>query len=258
MKIALVQMVCKPGAVAENLSAMLAKIHAAAAEGAKLVVLPEMADTGYEMTAIAAHAEGGESRRVIGAAAKQAGVHVVAGIGSRVEGKLYNTAVAFSPAGEVLAEYRKVHLFTSQPIHEERWFAAGDRAVTFQLGPWRCGLMICYDVRFPELARTLVLAGANLLIVPTAWPAPRIAHWQALTVARAIENQCYLIGANRVGTDGPTTFGGSSTCVDPQGNVTRADPGEQLLTADIELQKVLDFRSAIPCAQHRRPDVYRT
>jgi predicted amidohydrolase len=126
------------------------------------------------------------------------------------------------------------------------------------MGGFKWGLMICYDLRFPELSRTLALQGAEVLAVCSAWPLSRISQWEALLRARAIENQAYVIGANRTGRDRAFTFGGTSLIIDPLGNVvSQGRPGaEELLTADIENAAIESARKAIPVFEHRRPDLY--
>ena len=117
--------------------------------------------------------------------------------------------------------------------------------------------IICYDIRFPELARKLALNGAQLLFVPAEWPHPRLHHWRTLLTARAIENQMYVIACNRVGRSGETSFFGHSMIINPWGEiVTEADENEQIVTAEIDLELVAKVRSTIPVFEDRRPDVY--
>ncbi|MCB0669497.1 MAG: hypothetical protein KDC80_26915, partial [Saprospiraceae bacterium] len=120
------------------------------------------------------------------------------------------------------------------------------------------GLMICYDTRFPEMARSLALAGAEIIIVPTAWPFPRVEHWQLLSRARAIENQCYVVTANRVGKDGQAIFCGNSRVIDPHGVVvsSASEDQEEIIYAEIKRDKLDFIRTRMPVFEHRRPDVY--
>jgi predicted amidohydrolase len=192
----------------------------------------------------------------LSSSAKAQSLWVVAGIAEKDGEDLYNTAIVLNPEGVVHARYRKIHLYYPSG---EGIFKPGDDLVTFVIKDFRIGLMICYDVRFPELARSLALQGVDLLIVPTAWPFPRVEHWQVLTRARAIENQCYLIGANRIGVDGSASFCGNSRIIDPHGVVvsSASEDQEEVIFAEIH-QETTDFiRNRMPVFEHRRPEVYR-
>ena len=131
------------------------------------------------------------------------------------EGRVFNTFALFDARGETRAVYRKVHLF--QLMGEQRWLTPGDCVVVAGLDWGKAGLAICYDLRFPELFRRCALEGASLLLVPAAWPKARVAHWQTLLRARAIENQYFVAGCNCVGAAKRETFGGRSAVVDPGG-----------------------------------------
>jgi predicted amidohydrolase len=123
----------------------------------------------------------------------------------------------------------------------------------------RDGLAICYDLRVPELFRRYALEGAKIVIIPAEWPIARIEHWRALLIARAIENQCYVIAANAAGQTGDTVFGGHSMIVDPWGKIIIEGSDEpNLLTVDIELDRVDEVREAIPVFEDRRPETYET
>ena len=136
------------------------------------------------------------------------------------EGRVYNTAYVFDRQGACLAAYDKTHLFT--PMGEHEHYAAGDHLTTFSLDGHKCGLLICYDLRFPELFRTLALQGVELLLLPAQWPAARRYHWETLTAARAIENQFFLAACNSCGTAGETVFGGASRILGPRGELLAA------------------------------------
>lgn len=122
--------------------------------------------------------------------------------------------------GARLAAYDKTHLFT--PMGEHEHYAAGDHLTTFSLDGHKCSLLICYDLRFPELFRTLALQGVELLLLPAQWPAARRYHWETLTAARAIENQLFLAACNSCGTAGETVFGGASRILGPRGELLAA------------------------------------
>jgi predicted amidohydrolase len=270
MKIALIQMRCELGDVSANLAEIGRSVAAAGAAGADVVVFPEMADTGYEMQTIlrTAGPVDGAARAAVAASAARHGVWVIAGLSLREGERVFNTAVVFDRAGVVRAEYRKMHLFSGQPVCEDRHLSAGERAVTFDLdGQFAAGLMICYDVRFPELARCLVIeGGAGLLLCPTAWPGARIGHWQTLTAARAIENLAYFVGVNRAGADAGLPFGGASVAVAPWGerlamgdvfaSAEGAGAAPGILTCELDVSRLTESRRNSGVLRDRRPKLY--
>jgi len=262
MKIALAQVECKLGDVFGNLQMMRDCIDRAAADGADMIVFPEMCDTGYEMQTILRHAAtaDGAPRREICASAARHRVWVVAGLSLREGERVFNTAVVFDRAGAIAGEYRKSHLFTGAPVCEHEHLAAGDSLVVLPVEGFRVGLMICYDMRFPEVARSLTLSGAELIVAPTAWPVARIGHWTTLTAARAIENLAYVIAVNRVGIDSGLQFGGSSQAVAPWGEPLCQAGGikPQIVTATVDLAAVRDARQSSRVLRDRRPEIYRT
>jgi predicted amidohydrolase len=259
LTVAAAQMDCTAGDPDANTAAMVAWTERAAREGADLVVFPELADTGYDLrlAADAARRADGRPLQALRGAAAGAGIAVVAGLSEWDGARVYNTQVAIAPGGEVLARYRKVHLFALAPGDESRVFAAGDAQATFALHGWRVGLAICYDLRFPEAFRSPDAAD-DLLVVSAAWPLARIAHWRTLMLARALENQAFAVGANRAGADGRADLGGRSLVVSPTGDVlAEADTtGERLLAATLDRADAERFRQAIPTRQHARPDTY--
>ena len=180
---------------------------------------------------------------------------IIAGISERTTAGIYNVAVAINPQGLMIANYRKVHLYA--PSGEDV-FESGHELVTFSLGDFTMGLMICYDIRFPEMARSLALKGADVIVVPTAWPFPRVEHWQLLTRVRALENQCYLIGANRVGRDEAAYLCGNSRIVDPHGVTvsSSSEDQEEIIYGTLEKHKIKYVRERMPVFKHRRPEVY--
>ncbi len=258
MKIAVAQIDCIPGDTRRNIGRITSLIAQTKRQSAELVVFPELSDTGYVMEVIRQRTNDShtsEVNQILAAAAREHAIWVVAGIAERHGDSIYNVAVVIDPDGIVRCRYRKIHLYYPSG---EGIFNPGNELVTLQVQDFRLGLMICYDVRFPELARSLALQGADLLIVPTAWPFPRVEHWQILTKARAIENQCYLVGANRVGTDDQAVFCGNSRIVDPHGVVISAasEDREEIIYGDINREKIDFVRNRMPVFEHRRPEVY--
>jgi len=183
--------------------------------------------------------------------------HIALG-GSALElkdGRLYNTFTLIDAEGECRAVYRKLHL--SGRLGEDQWLHAGDNFTLFD-GVWGpVGLSICYDLRFPEVARRYALQGARLWLLSAQWTARRIRHWQALLRARAIENQMFVAGVNGVGSSGRATFGGLSAVIEPWGEpVAEAGGSEMLLTVEIDLDRADEARRRFPVLQDRRVDLY--
>lgn len=246
IRIVVVQPALVEGDIAGNWKKMKRALELAGAGGADLVILPELWLTGYayrRLDELAAATP--DSLRKVGALAKRLG-YVVAGswIEKGEEGRLSNTAYIVGPDGRVRARYRKVHLFG--PMKEDRWFAAGKALTVVALEIGKVGLGLCYDLRFPELARKMALAGAELLLFPSQWPQIRLGHFQTLLAARAIENQLFVAGANRTGKNAAIQFGGGSTVVGPRGEIVAQLGGEEgLLSADIDLGEVAAVRREI-------------
>ncbi|MNJ41920.1 2-oxoglutaramate amidase [compost metagenome] len=229
-----------------------------AAKKPDMIVLPEMWNTGYALEQIheLADVEGRESREWIADFARHNDVHVIAGsIAEKRDGRVYNTMRIFARTGEEIADYSKMHLF--RLMEEEKHLSSGQSAVTFELDGQTSGASICYDIRFPELTRTLALRGAKVLFVPAAWPHPRLHHWRTLLTARAIENQMYVVACNRTGQSGKDNFFGHSMIIDPWGEII-AEGGEDegIITGNIDLSLVDDVRSRIPVFEDRRSNLY--
>jgi deaminated glutathione amidase len=178
-------------------------------------------------------------------------------------GRVFNTSVLFDRDGELVASYRKIHLFDADPpgavpSRESFLFTAGDQVVVAGTEFGRAGMSICYDVRFPELYRSLVVQGATILFVPAAFRAETgRAHWEVLLRARAIEDQCFVIAAAQWGSWGPEgrerhTFG-NSMVIDPWGRiVARAEDGVGVTCTKVDLDEVRRVREILPALRHRR------
>jgi omega-amidase len=225
-------------------------------EAGGLVVLPEMFATGFSMDAGRIHdGPQRETEVFLAEMARERGVHVIGGVVTlNPDGRGRNEAVVFGPDGREVARYAKMHPFSfgGEPEH----YAAGDRAVTCRIGEFTAAITICYDLRFPELYRAAVLAGADLLIVIANWPAPRAAHWSALLAARAIENQAYVVGVNRCGNDPKHAFLGHSQVIGPRGTVI-ADAGEceGSVTAALDREDLKAYRREFPALADIRKDL---
>ena len=186
--------------------------------------------------------------------AKESGATIVAGMFETSDDptRPYNTLAVLSAGGELAASYRKLHLYDSFGYRESDRLRAGDGApVTVDVGDFVVGLMTCYDLRFPEMARRLVDAGADVLAVPAAWVRGPLKeeHWSTLLHARAIENTCYVVGAAQTGT----SYVGRSAVVDPMG-IAVAALGEQceVLAADLSSRRLAEVRRANPSLRNRR------
>lgn len=258
MKISLAQMDVALGEPEKNLETVRLMAAEAARRGSQLLLLPELWSTGYDLENAARHAttldEGifAQVREM----ATHHGLYVLGSCLSLLENGGYgNTAVLFSPQGEILGQYSKLHLF--RLMQEEQYLTAGDRLALVDSEWGKLGLAICYDLRFPEIFRAYALAGARVVFLPSEWPHPRLAHWQTLLRARAIENQFYIVACNRVGRSKETDFFGHSCIIDPWGE-TVIEAGEQavLLTCDIDLARVDEVRKRIPVLEDRRGEVY--
>jgi len=260
MKIAIAQMECTIGNVSSNLNKMSVFMNKAAQAGCSVIVFPEMADTGYDVSRIAVHASSWDRGPIerIQKDAEQNSIYVICGLSEIANGRLYNVLAVVGPDGHIMAKYRKTHLAAFSPLHEDKIFTPGDSLETVQIGGMTWGLMICYDLRFPEFSRSLALEGSEVLVVSSAWPFPRLRHWNTLITARAIENQVYVAAANHVGNNSSVTFCGSSRIVDPFG-VTIASASEEreaLILGDIEKSEVVRVRKTMPVFEQRREDLY--
>ncbi|GIO36765.1 hydrolase [Paenibacillus antibioticophila] len=224
-----------------------------------VIVLPEMWNTGYAMDRLRALAERDDMhgiRRAISELAARYQVQIVAGsIAEQRNGKLYNTMYVYNRRGEEIASYSKIHLF--RLMEEEKYLEQGKVIGRFDLEGLSCGGAICYDIRFPELSRALALRGVHAMFVPAQWPHPRLNHWRSLLIARAIENQMYVVACNRVGDSGTQSFCGHSMIIDPWGDIiAEGGEGEQMVSGVIDLQLVHEVRSSIPVFSDRQPQYY--
>ena len=260
MKVACLQMDMLLAKPEENFSHAAELVKRAMENKPDVLVLPETWNTGFfprENLQALCDRDGSRVRQVFGALAAQYQVNIVAGSVSNVRGgKVYNTAMVFDRTGACIASYDKTHLFT--PMGEDNYYTPGDRLCTFVLDGVKCGLIICYDVRFPELTRSLTVPGLDMLFVVSQWPKVRTFHLRSLTTARAIENQMFLVCCNSCGTAGQTVYGGNSAIIDPRGEtVALAGETEEILTADCDLQILTNIRGSIPVFRDRRPSLYK-
>ncbi|MFF7735381.1 nitrilase-related carbon-nitrogen hydrolase [Streptomyces sp. NPDC007984] len=255
MRASVIQIAVNPD---ESVQARRTRVAATVREqaGADLVVLPELWTTGafaYEEFAREAEPLEGPTYEAMAKAASDAGVWLHAGsIPERdPDGPLYNTSLVFSPAGDLAAAYRKIHRFGFDK-GEAVLMGAGAELVTVRLPETTLGLSTCYDLRFPELYRGLVDAGAETLVVSAGWPERRRSHWTLLAQARAVENQSFLLACATAGTHAGVPQAGHSIVVDPWGEVlAQAGAGEEVLTVEFDPGKVAETRELFPALKDR-------
>lgn len=243
------------GEVDANLDHVLTALRRVRQRDARLAVLPEMWSTGYAYKQLAKLAE--ETPRVLASLQKSSAeldMVVVGSLPEKKNGAIYNTAYVIDK-GEVLASYRKMHLFSM--MGEDRFLGAGDASLVVATSVGRIGVAICYDLRFPELFRKLALEGAEIVCIPAEWPKPRQDHWRTLLRARAIENQLFVAAANCCGIQGKLDFFGMSLLISPRGEIL-AEGGETEteLSAIFDFEEMSTYRFQIPCFKDRRPEVY--
>jgi predicted amidohydrolase len=232
-----------------------ALLSAAGIPAGTLVLLPEMFATGFTMNAEAvAEPIDGPTPRFLAELARRHAAFVQAGVVIRPEAaaRPRNEALLFRPDGRLLARYAKVHLFSF--AGEQEHYAAGEEMVPLRLGQITVAPSICYDLRFPELFRAALDQGFEVLSVIACWPAAREEHWRALTIARAIENQCYVVAVNRCGSEpSGLAYSGGSRIVDPRGVVlTDAGRQEGVIQAALSLDLLRSYRREFPALRDRR------
>lgn len=258
LRTALLQSSGQPGDVPANLAVLEEAAGRAAATGAGLLVCPELFLTGYaigdDVPRLAEPADG-DSAHAIAGIARRHGLAVLYGYPERDGDVLYNSAQLITADGTVAANYRKTHLFG---CFEKDWFTPGDRPVVqAELGGIRIGVMICYDVEFPENVRAHALAGTDLLLVPTAQMHPFQFVAESVVPVRAFENQLYVAYVNRTGPEGEFEFVGLSALVGPDGVArARAGRGDELVTGDVDPALLAASREANPYLRDRRPGLY--
>ncbi|ELZ37312.1 nitrilase/cyanide hydratase and apolipoprotein N-acyltransferase [Halorubrum saccharovorum DSM 1137] len=268
MRVVCVQLGVEGGAVEDNVAAAIEATREAAANGADLVVLPELFDVGYfafESYARAAQGLAGDRLGRFAAVAGEEDVNVLAGtvvedlaasaaagVDVPADEGLANTAVLFDRSGDRRLVYRKRHLF-GYGSEETTRMVPGEREPVTEIEGVRVGVTTCYDLRFPEQFRRMVEAGVDCVLVPSAWPYPRVEHWRTLGRARAIENLAYVAAVNGSGAFGGDALCGRTTVYDPWGT-TLASAGEEptTVTAEVDPDRVAAVREEFPALRDRR------
>ncbi|AKG37301.1 carbon-nitrogen family hydrolase [Paenibacillus durus] len=259
MKVSLLQLDIAFGNPKANYAAAERAIRLAAQGQPDCILLPELWTTGYDLTRLDEMADpGGQAAAAfIGGLAKEYGINIIAGSTAwqRAEG-VTNTMFAANREGVPALEYSKLHLF--RLMDEHLYLQPGSSKGLFRLDGTPCAGVICYDIRFPEWIRAHMVSGAEVLFVSAEWPLPRLAHWRALLVSRAIENQCYVVACNRAGSDPANVFAGHSMIIDPWGEIVcEAGEGEEIISGELDLAKVREARRQIPVFTDRRPEMYK-
>lgn len=274
MRLALIQMKSKQQND-ENLEIALAKIDEAVAGGADFVVLPEMFSCPYKASNFPVYAQedGGTNWQKLSASANKNNIYLVAGSMPELEicrencehmERIYNTSYVFDREGTQIAKHRKMHLFDCDipgaVFHESDTLSAGNKITTFDTEFGKIGLMVCFDIRFPELSRLMVDRGAKMLVVPAAFNMTSGPAWWELNFrARATDNQVFMAGCAPARDESADYVAwGHSIVVDPFGNIlAELDEKEGILYYDLNLAQIEDFRAQYKILKSRRLDIYR-
>jgi predicted amidohydrolase len=252
---AAIQFTVKQGDVDANLAYVREALARVAAQGVNLAVLPEMWSSGFSyknLNELALRTQG-----IVFELLELSSRHKMVIIGSMPEpngDKVFN-AVYVIDNGSLAGVYRKMHLFSL--LGEERAFSGGDSWLCAETSLGKVGVIICYDLRFPELSRRLAVEGAQVICVPAQWPKPRQEHWRTLLRARAMENQLFIVACNACGIIGKLDFFGMSMIIDAKGELlAEAGECEGEIVASLDMQAMIDWRAQIPCFNDRKPECY--
>jgi predicted amidohydrolase len=255
-KAGVIQFDVECGRIEANLKKIHSYLEILASENVCLAVLPELFSCSFDNENLKEHAT--KTQNIIEKLSAFAFDHrmAIAGTLPELEGdRIFNTMVFIDTDGKIKGKYRKLHLF--RLTGEHLYYTAGNDIVTVDSTLGRIGLMICYDLRFPEIARALFLKGAELIVISAQWPEPRKEHWDALIKARAIENQLFMVCSNRTGNEADLSFPGMSMIADPMGKIlAHAGGNDACGFAEIDPATGKNIRTLIPCMTDRRPEVY--
>ncbi|MCD4721954.1 MAG: carbon-nitrogen family hydrolase [Desulfobacula sp.] len=255
-KAGVVQFDVKNGQNKANLNTILGYLEELASDNVSLAVLPEMFSCSFDNENLSEHSK--VAKKIVERLsffAKENQMAIVGTLPEKEKDQIYNTMVFIDVDGKIKGRYRKLHLF--RLTQEHLYYTAGNKIVIIDSSFGRIGLMICYDLRFPELARSMFLKNAQMIIVSAQWPEPRKEHWRTLIKARSIENQIFMICSNRTGMDADLQFSGMSMILDPMGTIlVEAGSDDGSAFAVIEMKRVENARTLIPCSTDRRHDIY--
>lgn len=263
MKFALYQMEVVAGNPEENRKKVSTWIEEVVlSDKPDTIVLPEMWTTSYTLNQLneLADQSGEPTKSFLQELATKHEVNIIGGsVANQKDGKIYNSTFVFNKNGELVYEYDKIHLV---PMLNEHLYltGGGNKAEVFELEGVKMGVIICYDLRFPELSRSLALDGAQVLFIVAEWPTARKSHWRALQIGRAIENQMYIISCNNVGSLDGVEYAGTSMVTDPWGEVLKegSEKREETLQVTLDLEKVIQVRNDVPIFKSRVPKMYST
>ena len=270
LKIGLIQMLSYKDKEA-SVKKAIKNIEHLANLGAKMIVLPEMFNCPYETTKFSYYAEleGGETWQLLSDVAKNNKIYLIGGTIPEIDpneaGKIYNTTFIFDPEGQQIGKHRKIHLLdidieNGQYFKESESLSSGDQITVVDTIYGKIGVAVCYDIRFPELARLMIDQGARIIIYPASFNMTTgPAHWELLFRTRAIDNQVFTVGCAPARDYGKSYISyGNSIVVDPWGDIVgRLDDAEGYLLGDIDLDEVERIRDQLPLLTHRRDDVYK-
>jgi predicted amidohydrolase len=255
IKAAAVQFNIRLGDINANVAYVRSALERLTDQGCQLAVLPEMWCCGFDyknLTELAQRTP--EVVEEMGRLSDRYGMVLVGSLPEPDGEKVCNTAYLLD-RGKLAGKYRKIHLFSL--MNEDRSFTGGDSWLVADTSAGRVGVFICYDLRFPELARRLAVEGAEILAVPGEWPKPREEHWRTLLKARAIENQLFVVATNCCGVTGKLDFFGSSLIIGPKGEFLAEGGYENSeLTATLDFAEMENWRQQITCFPDRKPDYY--
>jgi len=259
MKISILQLDVKMCNLEKNYITVKNMITKASEEKADIVCIPEMWNIGFlPIKCIDDYCDddGKITKNMFSSLAVENNVNIIAGsvANKRLE-KTYNTSFIFDRKGNCVAEYDKIHLFSN--MNEDKAFNSGNKIVTFEIDGIKCGIIICYDLRFVELSRKLALEGIKILFVVAQWPKERIEHWEILNRARAIENQIFVVAANGCGKFKDIKYGGNSLIISPQGKIlSKGKTKEGLISYDIDINEIDLVRSKLNVFADRKEELY--
>ncbi len=265
--ISLIQMDIQLGEKQTNLS----KIESLIAKSTKtvprshthIICLPELCTTGFDLKnyeTLSERIPEGLTTEFFKTIAQKHKIHVIASYMEESMGSYYNCAVIINDRGKLLSKYRKVHLFPLKPMEESEYFLSGDNTdikSVVNINGLRVGILICFDLRYPEISRRLALEGVDCIIYLAEFPKPRDDVWTTLLRARAMENQIFVIGVNRVGDESEISYFGKSIVVDPNGKTIRSGSSkEEIIMATINSRLLDSAKKFIPTLSLRHPDQY--
>lgn len=247
MKIGLIELNTEWESKQSNYDRVLPILELAASEKCDVAVLPEMFNTGFSMNIDNIGEDiNGSADSFLSSSAKKYGINIIAGfpVKTSKDDKGKNIAAVYNRRGKRIAEYAKINLFT--PLNEHLFYYPGSETVLFDIDGIPSSVFICFDLRFPELFRK-VAKDVKMIFVLANWPSSREDHWRTLLKARAIENQCFVIGVNRKGIDGNSIhYSGGSSIYNPFGEQVSLKTEGELITGVIEPERVLQIRTMYP------------